>query len=84
MPGGCSLSECAGIHREFFPEHSLEVPFKYIMTDFTDKNVQFWKQHAQFAEMLSTGVLDIAVFNAETDTEVASSPRVVVQLPAPL
>ena len=58
------------MHREFFPEHSLEVPFKYIMTDFTDKNVQFWKQHAQFAEMLSTGVLDIAVFNAETDTEV--------------
>jgi len=55
--------------REFFPAgHGLEFPFKYVMTDFTAHNVEFWMQHASFAELFEMGVLDCAVWDAEKET----------------
>ena len=43
------------------------VPFKYIMTDFTQKNVDFWRSHPSFQPMLERGLIDFALFNAESD-----------------
>lgn len=56
--------------REFFPkDHALEFPFKYVMTDFTEHNVRFWREHASFQEFFKMGVLDVAVYDAESDRE---------------
>jgi hypothetical protein len=43
------------------------VPFKYILTDFTQKNIDFWKSHPSFQPLLERGLIDFALFNAESD-----------------
>eukprot|EP00823_Brevimastigomonas_motovehiculus_P004294 TRINITY_DN279_c0_g4_i1.p1 TRINITY_DN279_c0_g4~~TRINITY_DN279_c0_g4_i1.p1 ORF type:complete len:650 (-),score=90.45 TRINITY_DN279_c0_g4_i1:36-1985(-) len=44
-------------------------PFKYILTDFTNSNVNFWRKQSCFSPFVEMGVLDFAKFDAECDTE---------------
>jgi tetratricopeptide (TPR) repeat protein len=59
---------------EFLPtnnEHECAsgFPFKYILTDFTRNNAEFWKKHPKFQPFIEKGMLDFAVFDAENDSE---------------
>ena len=40
-----------------------DLRFRYIMTDFTDSNPEFWQRHDRLAPFVEKGVLDFAVFN---------------------
>lgn len=42
-------------------------PFKFVVTDFAEKNVAWWRTHERFAPYFAAGVLDVAVFNGEAD-----------------
>ena len=44
------------------------LPFKYIMTDFSLRTVEFWRDHPSLKPLVDLGILDFAVFNAETDS----------------
>ena len=46
------------------------MPFKYIMTDFTQKNVDFWKSHESIKPLVEAGLVDFAVYDAETDVQI--------------
>lgn len=52
--------------KEFWPNAK---PFKYIITDFTQNNLDFWDKHEPLQRFFELGLLDMAVFNAEKDTE---------------
>lgn len=41
----------------------------YVMTDFTDKNVDFWKKHPALQEYLEMGLIDFAIFDATKDNQ---------------
>ncbi len=43
------------------------VKLRYVMTDFTVNNVEFWQSHERFAPFVAQGVLDFAVFNPLED-----------------
>lgn len=43
------------------------VPFRYVMTDFTQSNLAFWRAHDALAPLREAGVLDAALFDAECD-----------------
>jgi hypothetical protein len=43
------------------------LPFRYVVTDFTARNVDFCAAHAALAPFVARGVLDFAVFDAERD-----------------
>lgn len=45
-----------------------DVKFCYIMSDFTQRNIDFWDQHALLKPFVSSGHLDFALYNLETDT----------------
>ncbi len=47
------------------------LPFRYVMTDFTERNIEFWRIHPSLKPLVDLGVLDFAVFNAETDTQLS-------------
>jgi hypothetical protein len=42
--------------------------FRYVMTDFTEKNVRFWEAHPALRPFVEDGTLDFAVFDAEGQT----------------
>ena len=42
----------------------------YVLTDFTQSNVKFWKGHPSLQPFLKTGQLDFAIFDAEKDDEI--------------
>ncbi len=42
---------------------------KYVMTDISLKSLQVWKEHHALKKFIENGWLDMAVFNAITDTE---------------
>jgi len=42
---------------------------RYVLTDFTAKNVAFWREHEAFRPLVAEGVLDFAVFDAEQESE---------------
>nr|AYM52505.1 TPR repeat-containing protein [Archangium sp.] len=46
-----------------------DVRFRYVMTDFTETNVSFWRGHPFLKPFLERGVLDFALFDAEVDEE---------------
>ncbi|POM70294.1 Hypothetical protein PHPALM_13288, partial [Phytophthora palmivora] len=48
-----------------FPLNSI----RYIMTDFTEQNFNFWKTHPALAPFVKRGIVDFAIFDATTDTE---------------
>lgn len=50
--------------REFLAQAKLLGKLKicYVMTDFTENNIQFWEQHPQFKPFLEEGILDFALY----------------------
>jgi tetratricopeptide (TPR) repeat protein len=42
----------------------------YLMTDFTESNVQFWEKHPALQEFIDNKMLDFAIFDMEKDSEV--------------
>lgn len=44
-------------------------PFRYVMTDISDDHVAWWLGHPLLQPFLDDGVLDVAVFDATSDTE---------------
>lgn len=42
---------------------------KYIMTDFTEQNFNFWKTHPALAPYVARGIVDFAIFDATKDAE---------------
>ncbi|HVF44473.1 MAG TPA: tetratricopeptide repeat protein [Pyrinomonadaceae bacterium] len=45
------------------------VPFKYVLTDFTERNLEYWQSHPWLRPFIDEGVLDLALFNVEHDGE---------------
>lgn len=43
---------------------------RYVMTDFTRRNLEFWEDHPRFRPWLESGTLDFAVLDAERDREI--------------
>ena len=43
------------------------IPFKYVMTDFSEKNVDFWREHQSLKPLVEESVLDFALFDGERD-----------------
>mmetsp|Transcript_32669 Transcript_32669/g.40148 ORF Transcript_32669/g.40148 Transcript_32669/m.40148 type:complete len:521 (-) Transcript_32669:393-1955(-) len=41
----------------------------YVMTDFTESNLNFWKDHPALEPFVTSGQLDFAIFDAVNDTE---------------
>jgi tetratricopeptide (TPR) repeat protein len=48
-------------------KRGLEFNFCYVMTDFTQKNIDYWRQHAAFKDYIDAGILDFSVFDLEND-----------------
>ncbi len=44
-----------------------EIDIHYVMTDFTENNVQFWQKHTALAPFIEQGMLDFSVFDVEND-----------------
>jgi hypothetical protein len=44
-----------------------DVPFRYVMTDFTRSNLDFWRRHEALAPLREARLLDFALFDAEGD-----------------
>lgn len=70
---GYLIVECLMRYRVFFPHTTAPFPFKYVMTDAIRGNVEAWLKHPSLKEFLELGMLDVAVFDAEVDTQVRSS-----------
>jgi len=50
----------------------------YVMTDFTESNFNFWKDHPQLAPYFKSGQLDSAIFDAVNDESITLSNSGVV------
>jgi tetratricopeptide (TPR) repeat protein len=44
-----------------------DIPFTYVMTDFTERNIDFWRKHQSLKPLVEEGVLDFALFDGERD-----------------
>ncbi len=44
--------------------------FTYVMTDFTESNLQFWQSQPGLKKFLDEGILDFAIYNMEEDHEI--------------
>ncbi len=47
----------------------LPVRLIYVLTDFTETNLKHWRENPKFAPYFEQGVLDLALFDAETTQE---------------
>ena len=45
----------------------IDIPFTYVMTDFSERNVQFWLEHQALKPLVQEGVLDFSLFDVERD-----------------
>jgi SAM-dependent methyltransferase len=61
-----------------------EVPFTYVMSDFSRQNVAFWQEHAALRPYVAQGFLDFAHFDAERETAVSLSHSGVTLAPGKL
>lgn len=53
--------------------HSLQldhIKFCYVMSDFTEANVNFWREHPALKNFVDRGMLDFAIFDVEHDESV--------------
>ncbi len=55
--------------REAWPA-GVQLPFKLVMTDFTQNNVDFWLNHEPLKTHVESGMLDMAVFDAIHDRSI--------------
>ncbi len=46
------------------------IKFCYVMSDFTQTNIDFWLEHKGLAKFVEQGMLDFAVFDVEHDSQV--------------
>jgi tetratricopeptide (TPR) repeat protein len=46
-----------------------QVRFKYVMTDFTAANLDYWETHSHLKPLVAAGILDFASFDIEQDSE---------------
>lgn len=44
---------------------------RYVMSDFTEKNIEFWAQHEKLKPFVESGVLDFAQLDLENDLEIS-------------
>ncbi|MGD8775285.1 MAG: hypothetical protein PVF44_08205 [Syntrophobacterales bacterium] len=54
-----------------------DIPFTYVMTDFTERNIDFWRQHQSLQPFVEAGVLDFALYDTECDEKIKLSEPVV-------
>ena len=47
-----------------------DIPFTYVMTDFTERNIDFWRTHQSLKPLVEGGVLDFALFDTQCDEEI--------------
>lgn len=47
-----------------------DLKIRYVMTDFTESNVNHWKQHVTFQKYVECGMLDFAVFRPEDENTI--------------
>ena len=57
------LKQFEKLHRQSRLRH---IPFTYVMTDFADSNVDYWRQHSHLKPFVDAGLLDFAHFDVET------------------
>lgn len=56
---------------EFIEGIDMEVPrYCYVMTDLSEKNAAYWRDHPRFQTYKSKGMVDFAVFDAAEDTHI--------------
>ncbi|MDT4896884.1 MAG: hypothetical protein QOH25_1961 [Acidobacteriota bacterium] len=46
-----------------------DIPVKYVMTDFVERNVEYWRAHPWLQPFVEEGSLDFARFDLESDQE---------------
>src|SRR6185503_17993630 len=46
-----------------------EIPVKYVMTDFTESNIEHWRTHPSLLPFIKEGLLDFARFDLESDVQ---------------
>ena len=46
-----------------------DTSFKYVMTDFSERNLEFWRRHQSLQPFVEEAVLDFALFDGERDEE---------------
>ncbi|MCP4137567.1 MAG: tetratricopeptide repeat protein [bacterium] len=46
------------------------ISFVYVMSDFTESNIEFWKEHPQLQEFCKEGILDFALFDIGNQEEI--------------
>ncbi len=71
--------------RELDERGALAAPFRYVMTDFTDGPIAFWREHPALAPFVERGLLDFARFDVERDralTLLGSGRRIDAAAPA--
>lgn len=67
LGGGCGRLAYLILRRLEEVEEELMAPVRYVLTDFTETNIKYWKEHERFAPFLKEGRLDLALFDAEND-----------------
>src|ERR1044072_5385972 len=45
------------------------IPVRYVMTDFTESNIEHWRTHPSLVPLIKEGVLDLARFDLESDVQ---------------
>jgi hypothetical protein len=46
-----------------------DIPFTFVMTDFTEQNLEYWRTHKWLRPFVEAGVLDFARFDVEGDDQ---------------
>jgi hypothetical protein len=47
-----------------------DVPIRYVMTDFAQRNLDAWQKNQRLRELVDQGVLDFALFDMERDSQI--------------
>src|SRR6185369_7456867 len=45
------------------------IPIRYVMTDFTESNIEHWRTHPSLVPFIKEGLLDLARFDLESDVQ---------------
>lgn len=57
---------------KYYEQSAIELPpFCYVLSDFTEANVTFWRDHPRLQPYLGKGWLDFALFDVEHSSELA-------------
>ena len=60
-------------HAAYSQSSINQIAIKYILTDFTEQNLNFWKTHPPLQPFIEQGLLDFARFDAENDHSITLS-----------